>query len=136
MIAKSMIGVINGKLKTADLLTFLILTKVIPMYVVILRVGSKILLKISDLMELELTLSQKYQKIFGLNMVKQLVFSKWENALMGTQITSLNIKALSVLFSTTQCILQLRMFLVLKKQCIISKIASLKSKENSKMLML
>jgi len=94
MIAKSMIGVINGKLKTADLLTFLILTKVIPMYVVILRVGSKILLKISDLMELELTLSQKYQKIFGLNMVKQLVFSKWENALMETQITSLNIKDL------------------------------------------
>lgn len=94
MIAKSMIGVINGKLKTADLLTFLISTKVIPMYEVILRVGSKILLKILDLMELELTLSQKYQKIFGLNMVKQLVFSKWENALMETQITSLNIKDL------------------------------------------
>lgn len=94
MLAKSMIGVINGKLKTADLPTFLISTKVILMYEVILRVGSKILLKILDLMELESTLFQKYQKIFGLNMARLLVFSKWENALMETQTTSLNIKAL------------------------------------------
>ena len=136
MIVKFKIGEINGKLKIVDLLTFQISTKVILMCAVTSRVGFKILLKILDLMELESTLFQKYQKIFGLNMARLLVFSKWENALMETQTMSLNTKVQWLVFSTTQCTSQLRMFLVLKKQCIISKVVSPKNKENSKMLML
>lgn len=92
MIVKFKIGEINGKLKIVDLLTFQISTKVILMCAVTSRVGFKILLKILDLMELESTLFQKYQKIFGLNMARLLVFSKWENALMETQTMSLNTK--------------------------------------------
>ena len=132
----SKIGETNGKLKTADLLTFQILTKVILMYVVTWKVGFKILSKILDLMELESIPFQKYQKIFGRNLVRPLVFSKWENALMETQITFLNTKVLWLPYSTTQCTSLLRTFLDLKRQCIISKIVSLKSKVNSKMLTL
>jgi len=111
-----MTGETNGKLKTADLLTFQILTKEIVMSEDISRTGLRELSTSTVLMELESILSQKFQKTFGLSMDKPPVSSRWESASTVTQLTLVHIKELSLVSSTTQCTTLSRMSLALENQ--------------------
>lgn len=87
-------------------------------------------------MVLELIQSQKFIQISGVNMVKLLVSSKWENASMETQTTLVHINNISLVFSTIQCTTLSRMSSDQDKVCTTSKIDLLKKTVNSKMLML
>ena len=87
-------------------------------------------------MVLESILFQKFMQISGVNTVKVLVSSKWDNASMETQTTLLHINNMSPVYLTIQCITLSRMYLDQAKVCMASKIDLLKKTVNSKMLML
>jgi len=69
-------------------------------------------------------------------MDNQQEFSKWEKSSMGMLAMLETIKIMLLEFSITQCISQLKMFLVLDNQCTTLRIDSVRSKVNSKILML